>query len=74
MKTALIGCGKAGQSLLEELVANNNISKIEVFDPDITKYNNLYKTRDKDILFSSESNKFKPEGLRLEVLVCSYIS
>ena len=61
MKTALIGCGKAGQSLLEELVANNNISKIEVFDPDITKYSDLYKTRDKDILFSSETNKFKPE-------------
>jgi predicted dehydrogenase len=61
MKTALIGCGKAGKSLLEELVANNNISKIEVFDPDITKNSNLYKTRDKDILFSSETNKFKPE-------------
>ena len=61
MRTALIGCGKAGQSLLEELVANNNISKIEVFDPDITKYSDLYKTRDKDILFSSETNKFKPE-------------
>jgi predicted dehydrogenase len=61
MKAALIGCGKAGQSLLEELVANNNISKIEVFDPDITKVSNLYKTRDKDILFSSETNEFKPE-------------
>ena len=61
MKTALIGCGKAGQSLLEELVANNNVSKIEVFDPDITKYSDLYKTQDKDILFSSETNRFKPE-------------
>ena len=61
MKTALIGCGKAGQSLLEELITNSNISKIEVFDPDITKYSDLYKTRDKDILFSSETNNFKPE-------------
>ena len=61
MKAALIGCGKAGHSLLEELVANNNVGKIEVFDPDITKYSDLYKTRDKDILFSSETNKFKPE-------------
>ena len=61
MKTALIGCGKAGQSLLEELVANNNVSKIEVFDPDITKHSDLYNIRDKDILFSSETNKFKPE-------------
>jgi predicted dehydrogenase len=61
MKAALIGCGKAGQSLLEELVANNNISKIEVFDSNITKVSDSYKTRDKDILFSSEPNKFKPE-------------
>ncbi len=61
MKTALIGCGKAGQSLLEELIANSNISKIEVFDPDISKYSDLYNTRDKHILFSSETEKFKPE-------------
>jgi len=61
MKAALIGCGKAGQSLLEELVANNNISKIEVFDSNITKVSDSYKTRDKDILFFSEPNEFKPE-------------
>ena len=61
MKTALLGCGKAGQSLLEELIANSNISKIEVFDPDISRYSDLYKTRNKDILFSSETEKFKPE-------------
>ena len=65
MKTALIGCGKAGQSLLEELVANNNISKIEVFDPDITKVSNLYKTRDKVILFSLEIRLFNALIVRI---------
>jgi|694.fasta_scaffold55889_5 predicted dehydrogenase len=61
MKTALLGCGKAGQSLLKELIANSNISRIEVFDPDVSKYSDLYKTRNKNILFSSDTEKFRPE-------------
>ena len=69
MKAALVGCGKAGQSLLEELVANNNVSKIEVFDPDITKVSNLYKTRDKVILFSESLLMTKAHRPKIAMLV-----
>lgn len=61
MKTALIGCGKAGRSLLEELNTNVNISHIEVFDPNIWKYDDLPQTQEKYVLYSSEIEKFKPE-------------
>jgi predicted dehydrogenase len=61
VRTALIGCGKSGQSLLKELIANSNISKIDVFDPDVSKFSDLYKTKDKNILFFSETERFRPE-------------
>jgi predicted dehydrogenase len=61
MRIALIGCGKSGQSLLEELIANSNVSKIDVFDPDVSKFSDLYKAKDKDILFFSETERFRPD-------------
>jgi predicted dehydrogenase len=61
MRTALVGYGKSGHSLLEELIDNRNISKIEVFDPVVSKCSDLYKAEDKDILFFSETERFRPE-------------
>ncbi len=61
MKTALIGCGKAGQSLLDELVTNIKISKIEIFDSEINVDREMYKYCEKDIFFHPKTSKFRPE-------------
>lgn len=41
MRVALIGCGKAGADLLEELVENRSISTIDIFDPRVNEIKNL---------------------------------
>ena len=61
MKTALIGCGKAGQSLLDELITNSNISKIEIFDSGVNVHRELYKNCEKDLSFHAQTAKFHPE-------------
>lgn len=41
MRVALIGCGKAGADLLEELVENTSVSTIDIFDPRVSEVKNL---------------------------------
>jgi predicted dehydrogenase len=57
VKAALIGCGKAGADLLEELVGNNAITSIDIFDPRVHEMQNLNGLSSKIELRSSSSPK-----------------
>ena len=41
MKVALVGCGKAGSDLLEELIQNASVSAIDIYDPRAIELENL---------------------------------
>jgi predicted dehydrogenase len=57
VKVALIGCGKAGGDLLEELIGNSAITSIEIFDPRVHEIQNLTGNNPKIDLLSSKSPK-----------------
>jgi len=67
MKVALIGCGKAGQALLDELLINPKIKSIQVYDPEYEKIRNSYNFGSKDVFFHQKPIKFDL-GINLVVI------
>jgi len=57
MKVALIGCGKAGQALLDELLINPKIKSIQVYDPEFEKIKKSYNLAGKDVFFNQNPIK-----------------
>jgi len=57
MKVALVGCGKAGAALLEELLENSAISSIDIFDPRVHEMQTLRGLSSKIKLLSSKPPK-----------------
>lgn len=49
MKVALVGCGKAGKALLDELIINPIVESIKVYDPKFEKIQNEYNLIEKNI-------------------------
>lgn len=58
MKVALVGCGKAGKALLNELSINPIVESIKVFDPKFDKAQNEYNSSEKNIVFCQSLDGF----------------
>ena len=66
MKVALVGCGKAGEALLKELIVNPIVETIKVYDPEIEIIQNEYKLVEKNITFYRSLDDFM---INLDLLV-----
>jgi predicted dehydrogenase len=55
MKAALIGCGKAGLALLDDLLLNPKIKSIQVYDPNFHQIKSLYSMNSK-VVFLHETS------------------
>lgn len=58
MRVALVGCGKAGKALLDELTINPLVESIKVYDPKFDKVQNEYKSTEKNIVFYQSLDGF----------------
>ena len=58
MKCALVGCGKAGKALLNELIANPIVESIKVYDPEFEKIQNEYNSIEKIVSFNPNLDDF----------------
>ena len=66
MKVALVGCGKAGKALLNELIVNPIVASIRVYDPEFEKIQNEDNSFEKNISFYSNLDYFRSD---LDLLV-----
>lgn len=66
MKVALVGCGKAGKALLNELIVNPIVASIRVYDPEFEKIQNEDNLFEKNISFYSNLDYFRSD---LDLLV-----
>jgi hypothetical protein len=55
MKAVLIGCGKAGRALLDEMLLNPQIESIQVYDPDFHQIKSFYSL-DSKVVFLHETS------------------
>jgi predicted dehydrogenase len=67
MNVALLGCGKAGRVMLDELMKNPLIQSVQIYDPEFNDIKGDYITTDKDIKFFGKFNGFK-SGINLAVI------
>lgn len=58
MRVALVGFGKAGKALLDELTINPIVESIKIYDPKFGKVHNEYISTQKDILFYQSLDGF----------------
>jgi predicted dehydrogenase len=58
MRVALVGCGKAGKALLDELSINPIVESIKVYDPEFDKVQNEYNSTEKNIIFYQSLDGF----------------
>jgi predicted dehydrogenase len=58
MRVALVGCGKAGKALLDELSINPIVESIKVYDPKFDKVQNEYNSTEKNIVFYQSLDGF----------------
>ena len=66
MKVALVGCGKAGKALLNELIVNPIVESIKVYDPEFEKIQNEYNSFEKSVSFNPNLDDFMSD---LDLLV-----